>query len=558
MLSRQFVALVCRRIRVPVQNSLPLLALLFVICGCLQLETHRLAAAQEDTASDVKRRPNIVIVYTDDQGYGDASCLNPEAKFQTPNMDRLAAQGISFTDAHCSASVCTPSRYGLLTGRYAWRTTLKRGVFGAEKKGLISDDRETLASFLRQSGYATCMVGKWHLGMDFPGKNSQDRDWTQPVRDMPLDKGFDYFYGIPASLNYGILAWFEGRFAKTPPTMFTNKKPNRRHVDYRIRPPYEATPEATAEQLGKRGWEIAEDFVDNQCLTRFTDKAIDWISEHRAANPDQPFFVYLPYTSPHYPVCPLPKFRGQGDAGAYGEFVIETDYHLGRILDHLDEQDLADDTLIVFTSDNGPEKSWKARVDEFGHRSNGPFREGKRAVYEGGHRVPFFVRWPAGIQGSSRTSDQLLCQTDIFATVAELVGEPLPVGAAEDSISFANALTSSEPSGREEPVIHHAVNGRFAIRLQDWKLVMSYGDSVEELYNIRLDPSESNDVFGENVEVANQLRSAITDTVLSGRTRSGPRTFNDTPYWNDLTWIEETEYEQAQAKPVEITHETPE
>ena len=184
-------------------------------------------------------KPNIIVIYTDDQGYGDASCLNADAKFKTPNLDRLAREGVTFTDAHCSDTVCTPSRYGLLTGRYAWRTELKRGVMGAEHACLIADGRMTLASLLRDNGYATAMVGKWHLGMDFPG-DRQNRDWTEPVRDMPLDKGFDYFYGIPASLNYGVLAWFEGRHAKVPPTMYTQKKPNKMAIsDYRIMPPYE-------------------------------------------------------------------------------------------------------------------------------------------------------------------------------------------------------------------------------------------------------------------------------------------------------------------------------
>ena len=235
-------------------------------------------------------RPNVIVIYTDDQGFGDASCLNPAAKFKTPNLDRLAAEGIAFTNAHSSDTVCTPSRYGLLTGRYCWRTVKKTGVYGAEVKGLIDDDRMTLASMLRDQGYHTAMVGKWHLGMDFPG-DPGSRDWAQPVRDMPLDKGFDYFFGIPASLNYGVLAWFEGRYAKVPPTVFTAKKPNQRHVDYRIMPPYQETPEQTREVLGKVGMEVAPDFIDNQCLTRFTDKAIEWMQ--KAISVKAPLILYI-------------------------------------------------------------------------------------------------------------------------------------------------------------------------------------------------------------------------------------------------------------------------
>lgn len=196
------------------------------------------------------------------------SALNPEAKFKTPNMDRLVNEGIAFTNAHCSDSVCTPSRYSLLTGRYCWRTSRKNGVMHAEGTCLIKDGRMTLASFLRSNGYHTAMVGKWHLGMDFPGDEGA-RDWSKPILDLPLDKGFDYYFGIPASLNYGVLAWYEGRHAVVPPTLFTGKKNNDRHVDYRIKPPYTAPSEAR-----KGEFEIAEDFVDDQCLTRFTDKAI--------------------------------------------------------------------------------------------------------------------------------------------------------------------------------------------------------------------------------------------------------------------------------------------
>ncbi len=190
------------------------------------------------TCHSNEKKPNVIVIYTDDQGYGDVSALNPNAKFKTPNLDRLAKEGIMFTRGHSPDSVCTPSRYGLLTGRYAWRTSLKSGVFGAEKKCLIDEGRMTLAHLFKQNGYHTGMVGKWHLGMDFPG-TPENRDWSQPIHDMPLDKGFDYFYGIPASLNYGILAWFEGRFAAVPPTVYTNKKKNARHMDYRIMPPYE-------------------------------------------------------------------------------------------------------------------------------------------------------------------------------------------------------------------------------------------------------------------------------------------------------------------------------
>ena len=486
-------------------------------------------------------RPNIILIYTDDQGYGDASCLNADAKFQTPALDRLAREGVTFTDAHCSDTVCTPSRYGLLTGRYCWRTSLKKGVLGAEHPCLITDDRMTLASLLRDAGYSTAMVGKWHLGMDFPG-DRQSRDWTQPVKDMPLDKGFGYFYGIPASLNYGVLAWFEGRHAKVPPTMYTQKKPNDIAIsDYRIMPPYESelrNPGTTnAAGVVKGQLEIAEDFVDSECLTRFTDKAIEWIEgKAEGARQGKPFFLYLPYTSPHKPVIPIKQFRGQSQAGAYGDFMIETDWHVGRILEMLDRQKLAENTLVVFTSDNGPETTWKKRIELHGHHSNGIYREGKRSIYEGGHRVPFFLRWPARIKGGT-TCELAICQTDLLATFAQIVGTKLPAEAGEDSFSFWSALVSAESDQQRPPIVHHSSSGRFAIRHGRWKLVMEDRRNQRELYDLFNDPSERNNVIKGNRQVAESLTKKITQIVRDGRSTPGDAQQNDTPWWSDLSWM---------------------
>ncbi|MEM8669632.1 MAG: arylsulfatase [Planctomycetota bacterium] len=486
--------------------------------------------------------PNVIVIFTDDQGYGDASCLNQDSKFQTPNLDRLAREGMTFTDAHCSDTVCTPSRYGLLTGRYSWRTTLKRGVYGAEKACLIADGRMTLASLLRDAGYRTAMVGKWHLGMDFPGDRST-RDWSQPVQDMPLDKGFDYFWGIPASMNYGVLAWFEGRYAKVPPTQYTQKKPNQIAIsDYRIMPPYESTPKdlGTTNQLGVvRGkLEVAPDFVDSECLTRFTDKAIEWMDEQVSeAESGEPFFVYLPYTSPHKPVIPLEPFRGKSGAGAYGDFMIETDWHVGRILKFLDEHDLTDNTLIWFSSDNGPETTWRERAKRFKHQSNAIYREGKRSIYEGGHRVPMFVRWPSRVKAGS-ICDKPVCHTDVLATLADIVDKPIPPNAGEDSVSFYPHLLGNQADARP-PIIHHAANGRFAIRDGKWKLVMKgkQRQTQRELYDLETDPSETKNVLSQHQDIARDLVQKITQVVERGRTTKGPQQPNDTPWWDDLVWM---------------------
>ncbi|MDP0490897.1 MAG: arylsulfatase [Verrucomicrobiota bacterium JB023] len=489
-------------------------------------------------------KPNIIVIYTDDQGYGDVSALNPEAKFKTPNLDRLINEGLAFTNGHSADSVCTPSRYALLTGRYAWRTHLKTRVFGAEAKCLIKDGRMTLASLLKDNGYDTAMVGKWHLGMDFPG-TPQNRDWSKPVTNMPLDKGFDYFWGIPASLNFGILAWFDGRFAKTPPTLYTNKKPNARHVDYRIMPPYDEEPTGPGRHVKTKGFEIAPDFVDNECLTRFTDKAIAWLdSKTEDSSAEKPFFLYLPYTSPHYPVCPLPEFHGQGEAGAYGEFMIETDYHIGRILDFLDEKGLAEDTLIVFSSDNGPERSWKERIDKFGHDSRGGLREGKRSVYEGGHRVPFIVRWPAGIKEPGRRWDGLIGQTDLLATFAEIIGAKLPADAGEDSESFAPLLRSPEANPRRVPLINHGNADRYSITSDNWKLILPSERSPKpELYNLDEDLAETNNLASEHPERVQALTESINKIITAGRSTPGQRQPNDTGYWEALYWMTEKEYD---------------
>ena len=461
-------------------------------------------------------------------------------------MDRLAKEGIAFTNAHSSDAVCTPSRYGLLTGRYCWRTEKKKGVLGAEAPCLITDDRMTLASLLRENGYHTGMVGKWHLGMDFPG-TSGNRDWTKPVLDMPLDKGFDYYFGVPASLNYGVLAWFEGRFAKVPPTLYTNKKPNLRHVDYRIMPPYQYTPEETEEILGSRGIEVAPDFIDNQCLTRFTDKAISWMQKHTGEGADgKPFFLYLAFTSPHYPVCPLPEFHGQGECGAYGEFVIETDYHIGQLLEFLEKSGIDNNTMIVLTSDNGPENSWSGRIDEYGHHSNYIFREGKRSIYEGGHRLPMFIRWPAGIEKPGRTWNKIVGQVDLLATFAEIIGAELPPDAGEDSQSFAPVLMSEKEDYDRLPLINHSSRGEYAVTDGNWKLVFPEDKEEPELYDLKNDPSEKYNIAEAHREMVSQLKEKATSSVVNGRTSDGPAQKNDTEYWQDLYWISKADYNAVQ------------
>ena len=486
------------------------------------------------------RRPNIVLIYTDDQGYGDLSATHPESKFQTPNLDRLAREGIVFSHAHSADSVCTPSRYGLLTGRYPWRTRLKRGVLGAEAECLIDASRLTMPEMLRSVGYRTGMFGKWHLGMDFPG-TWNERDWSMPATDTPLDHGFDRYFGIPASMNYGVLGWFDGRVPLTPPVLFTRKKDNPRSVDYRIRPPYQPSPK------NDRDLEVAADFIDQDCLQRFTDEAIAWMKETTVADPQpQPFFLYLPLTSPHYPICPQVPFHGQGAAGAYGEFMIETDHHVGRVLETIDQIDASEDTLIIFTSDNGPERSWTGRLKEFGHDSRGGLRGGKRSVYEGGHRVPFLVRWPAGIRNPGRICDRLTGQVDVMATVANVIGFELPPDAAEDSVSFEAELRDADDSPKRQPLVVHGNGGgqsRYALIEGDYKLIAAKRRDQMELYDLKDDVAETENLLPSDPELVQRMLAALTRVVCRGRTTEGAAQPNDTGYWSDLVWMTESEYE---------------
>ena len=294
--------------------------------------------------------------------------------------------------------------------------------------------------------------------------------------------------------------------------------------------------------------EIAVDFVDNQCLTRFTEKAIAWMDGKVAdAKKGKPFFLYLPYTSPHYPVCPLPEFHGKGEAGPYGEFVIETDYHVGQILKFLEASGLDENTLIVYTSDNGPEKSWPERLKETGHDSRGGYRMGKRSIYEGGHRVPFLVRWPKGIKQPGRVWGDLVGQVDLLATFAEITGAKLPDGAGEDSLSFASVLFDPQAKNKRLPIINRSNeqgDGRYAITDGDWKLVLASKSLKAELYNLQADPGETKNLLAAHPEKVEELTKKITEIVVNGRTTPGAVQPNDTGYWKELTWMTKADFDK--------------
>ena len=494
-------------------------------------------------------RPNIVVIYTDDQGYGDMSALNPKSKFQTPNLDRLAREGLLFTDGHCADTVCTPSRYALLTGRYAWRTSLKSGVLHAEGDCLIAKERPTVASLLKAHGYRTGMSGKWHLNIKFPGSVGK-RDWSQPITDGPNEHGFDEFFGIPASMNYGVLTFIENQHVSDPPSLWTHRKQVKEHHTFRFIPPYDV------ERQNDSDIEIAPSFRDDICLKVCTEKAVDYIARHAAeAKAGKPFFLYLALNSPHLPHCAAPEFVGKSKVDAYGDFMLETDYRVGQMLAALDEHGLARDTLVFQSSDNGPENGYAERFKEYQHASNGELKGGKRDIYEGGHRVPFVMRWPAVIK-AGRTCDEPVGQVDLLATCADIVGVKLAAGAGEDSYSLLAAMRGEEyPRPLRGPLMHHSGSGYFAIRDGQWKLNLFRGsggslaphfiepkpsEAPFELYDMKQDWRETTNAYDQHTDVVERLKTTATKIVREGRSTPGAAQKNDgEQFWPQLTWIPE-------------------
>jgi len=486
-------------------------------------------------------RPNIIYVLCDDLGYGDLSCTNPDSKIVTPQFDRIAHQGVLFTDAHSGSAVCTPTRYGVLTGRYAWRSKLQSGVLGGLSPRLIEPDRLTVASFLQAQGYHTACIGKWHLGMDWavlPGKLVTELgiepreqvfhvDYSQPIKNGPLSVGFEHYFGISASLDM------------VPYTYLKN--------DRVVAVPTEDR--SFAMMLGRadgktRQGPTAPGFHANQVLPDLTAQAIHYLKERTQAAPQQPFFVYLPYASPHTPILPTEEWQGISGLNPYADFVRQQDHCLGLLLDTLDELGIADNTLLIVTSDNGcsPQAQFPELLAK-GHNPSYRFRGHKADIYEGGHRVPFLVRWPghatAGLQSSA-----LICLTDLFATVADVVDVTIPDNAAEDSVSFLPALTSlAMPADRA--VVHHSINGSFAIRQGDWKLALCPGSGgwsvprpgrddasqlpATQLFNLSDDLGESRNVIAEHTATAARLTALLESVVAAGRSTPGAAQSNAVP-----------------------------
>ena len=455
--------------------------------------------------------PNIVFVLCDDLGYGDIQCLNPErGKIPTPGVDRLAKEGMIFTDAHSGSSVCTPTRYGLLTGRYSWRTRLQSGVVQGFKPCLIAPDRPTVASFLTSQGYHTGIVGKWHLDFEYqdPKTGKLIKRPKGPrnsfkalapigtkIPDGPVNRGFDFFHGF--------------------------------------------------HHAGDMKGVIENDTVikhedEIHMLPRLAREAVAYIDER--APTGKPFFLYVPFGSPHTPIVPTKAWQGKSGISAYADFVMETDDAFDQILDALDRNGVAENTLVIFSADNGCSKAAGfAQLEKHGHYASAHLRGSKADIWDGGHRIPFVVRWPGKIEPGSR-SDQLICLTDLFATTAELTGGALPKGSAEDSVSFLPALSGKPIASTRAGVIHHSISGHFAYRQGKWKLCLARasggwtapkenqapkGAPKAQLYDMEKDPGETENLYETHPEVAERLLKQLKADVMSGRSTDGAPSKND-------------------------------
>jgi arylsulfatase A len=506
------------------------------------LATLLLASTQGVTlaAGEPASKPNIVYILADDLGYGDVSCYNARSKISTPNLDRLAAEGTRFTDAHASSSVCTATRYALLTGRYGWRSRLKHGVLEPWDKPLIAADRLTVPALLRQHGYTTACIGKWHLGWVWPTKDGNSPntgadylsnvDFTKPVTEGPTTRGFDYYFGVDLP-NY-------------PPYCFIE---NDRTIGI---PNVVACPEFNRPGPMLPDW----DCVD--VLPELTRRAVRYIEETVKAEPAKPFFLYFPLTSPHYPVVPAPEFRGKSGAGDYGDFVVQTDWTVGQVLTALQRAGVAENTLVIFTSDNGPDTTGELnpgvydRAQRYKHYSMGDLRGAKRDAWEGGHRVPFLVRWPGHVKAGA-VSDETICQLDLMATVAAMLGAKLPDNAAEDSYNVL-PVWLGEPLAH--PVREAAVHSAdiMAIRKGDWVFIDAPSGDCNldpdpehepewfkrergyrphsfpgELFNLKEDPAERYNLYGDRPDKVGELKELLDKYRRDGRSTPGTPQQND-------------------------------
>ena len=517
------------------KTAIPLILLLAAGCG----------SAPPALEADL---PNIVLILADDLGYGDVGSYNPQSKIPTPNIDRLASQGMRFTDAHSPSTVCTPTRYSIMTGRMAFRTGM-RGVFtGVQGPSLIEADRLTLPGMLRDSGYSTALIGKWHIGMTFltedgeavheislPAETREQRrgagvervrrvDFTKRIPDGPIHRGFDRFFGtVACPTTDWLYAWIDGDRVPVPPTTLLDRTHLPKH-------PY---------GFDNRQGMIAPDFDLEEVDMVFLEKSIEFLEAHAAESPEKPFFLFHSTQAVHLPSFPGDDFKGKTQAGPHGDFIFELDHIVGELLATLDRLGLAGNTLVLFSSDNGPEviTTYHMRNDH-AHDGARPWRGMKRDQWEGGHRVPMIARWPGKIPPGSKT-DQTFCLSDIMATLAAVVGFELPNAAAEDSYNFLPVLRGEQGgSPVREYTLHQTNQLALAIRRGPWKYLDHQGsggndysrealqpyvlpekapDAPGQLYNLETDPGETTNLYFEHPEIVKELKTRLDEFVSSGR-----------------------------------------
>ena len=482
-----------------------------------------------------ERRPNLVIVFADDMGYGDPRAYNPRSQIPTPHIDALAGRGMRFTDAHTASSVCTPSRYGLLTGRYPWRSRLPVGIVNSWGGAVIARDRLTLGKALQEKGYRTACIGKWHLGWDWPVKGGgylsdeledinvggdyepfgERVDFSQPVREGPTTRGFDYYFGDDVP-NF-------------PPYAFIEN-------DRVLGEPIDRMPANKGQRAGPMmpRWDLWA------AQPTITARAVEWLEE-QAANLEVPFFLYVPLLGPHTPIVPNAEHSGSSEAGPYGDWVHQMDSILGKIVAVLERTGAIDNTIVLFTSDNGsPARSGigtfgatNTVTERYSHVPNAPWRGLKADAWEAGHRVPFVVRWDGRIKAGS-VSDRTICLTDVFATISELVGFAMPDDAGEDSFSLVPLLLG-EGAYRRRLTVHHSLSGLFAVRKAGWKLILGDGsggfssprgqiiegneDGPMQLYLLDEDPRERRNLVALRQDKKTELLNDLARVQRSGRSR---------------------------------------
>lgn len=505
------------------------------------------------------KKPNVILILADDMGIGDLSCYNPDSKLKTENIDRLAEGGLRCTDAHASSALCTPSRYGLLTGRYNWRSRLKSRVLGGHSSHLIEDERLTLGSFFKREGYDTACVGKWHLGLDWETTAQRDTfglsadalesknihpeplflDYSQPIKKGPNQFGFDYCFITPGSLDIAPYIYVENDKITRRPTTITGTNefwPTKntgtdKDIPYMAHWPYGPT---------------APNFDHRTVVPESAEKVLGLIDAY--AEKDNPFFIYYPMHAPHVPCLPTPEFEGKSCLGPYGDMILMIDHIVGQIVNKLAHKSILDDTIIIFASDNGSEHEFPRE----GHLTNYIYRGFKSDIWDGGHRIPYIIRYPALISRGS-ICEQVVCLTDILGTFADLFKRPLKDDEGEDSVSNLRLWEGAHVPVRTATV-HHSGNGMFAIRKGKWKLELcpagggflrpgaarDEGLPKIQLYDMENDAREANNLFLEYPQVVAELTNQLTDYVLSGRSTPGQPQKNTGPaWWPELNWLPE-------------------